>query len=164
MLSTELLKAMNDQIRKEIESAYLYLSMAAHFEAGNWPGFAQWMKVQNQEEWTHAMKFFEFIHTRGGRVTLLPIAQPPSEFKSHLAIFEQTLAHEKQVTASIHRLYEMAIEQKDYASQVFLQWFVNEQVEEEKNAAALVETLKAVGDKPSTLIYLDKRVGDRKQD
>ncbi len=162
MMNIDLINAMNDQIRKEIESAYLYLSMAAHFEAGNWPGFAQWMKVQNHEEWLHAMKFFEFIHSRGGRVVLLPISQPPSQFKSHLAIFEQTLEHEKQVTASIHHLYEMAIAAKDYPSQVFLQWFVNEQVEEEKSALALVETLRLIGDKPSTLIYLDKRVGERK--
>ena len=162
MLNPDLLKAMNDQIRKEMESAYLYLSMAAHFEAGNWPGFAQWMKVQNHEEWLHAMKFFDFIQSRGGRVALQAIAPPPSEFKSHLAIFEQTLEHERMVTASIHHLYELAIDRKDYPSQVFLQWFVNEQVEEEKNALAMVETLRLIGDKPSTLIYLDKRVGERK--
>jgi len=162
MLNTNLLNAMNDQIGKEIESSYLYLSMAAHFEAGNWPGFAQWMKTQNREEWGHAMKFFDFIITRGGRVVLPAIAQPQSAFESHLAIFEQTLEHEKQVTASIHHLYDLALEYKDYASQVFLQWFITEQVEEEKSAAALVETLKTIGDKPSTLIYLDKRVGDRK--
>jgi ferritin len=162
MLNTNLLNAMNEQIGKEIESAYLYLSMAAHFEAGNWPGFAQWMKVQNHEEWGHAMKFFDFIIARGGRVVLPAIPQPQSAFKSHLAIFEQTLEHEKQVTASIHHLYNLALENKDYASQVFLQWFITEQVEEEKSAAALVETLKTIGDKPSTLIYLDKRVGDRK--
>ena len=162
MLNTNLLNAMNDQIGKEIESSYLYLSMAAHFEAGNWPGFAQWMKTQNHEEWGHAMKFFDFIITRGGRVVLPAIAQPQSAFESHLAIFEQTLEHEKQVTASIHHLYDLALECKDYASQVFLQWFITEQVEEEKSAATLLETLKTIGDKPSTLIYLDKRVGDRK--
>ena len=161
MLNTNLLNAMNEQIGKEIESAYLYLSMAAHFEAGNWPGFAQWMKTQNHEEWGHAMKFFDFIIARGGRVVLPAIAQPQSAFKSHLAIFEQTLGHEKQVTASIHHLYDLALECKDYASQVFLQWFITEQVEEEKNAAEIVAQLELIEGRGTAIMMLDHRLGKR---
>jgi ferritin len=161
MINKSIQDAMNAQIGKEISSAYLYLSMAAHFEAANWPGFAHWMKVQNQEEMTHAMKFFDFILSRGGQVVLPGIPQPPSAFTTHLAILEQTLEHEKTVTASINSLYELALKEKDYPSQIFLQWFINEQVEEEKNATEIVEKLKIIGDRTGAFFYLDKHLGNR---
>jgi ferritin len=119
------------------------------------------MRVQAQEEVGHAMKFYGFIHDRGGRVLLQAIDQPPVEFQSPLAVFEQTLVHEQKVTGMIHNLYALAVQEKDYASQVFLQWFVDEQVEEEKNATQLVELLKMVGDKGHALVMVDRQLAKR---
>jgi ferritin len=152
---------MNEQIKNELYSAYLYLSMSAYCESANLPGFAHWMRVQAQEEVGHAMKFYGFIHDRGGRVLLQAIDQPPVEFQSPLAVFEQTLVHEQKVTGMIHNLYALAVQEKDYASQVFLQWFVDEQVEEEKNATQLVELLKMVGDKGHALVMVDRQLAKR---
>ncbi len=164
MLSKTLQDAMNEQIKNELYSAYLYLSMSAYCEAANLPGFAHWMRVQAQEEEAHAMKFYEFIYERGGRVVLQAIDQPPVEFQSPLAVFEQTLEHEQKVTAMIHDLYALAVEEKDYASQAFLQWFVTEQVEEEASATQILETLKMIGDKGHALIMLDRQLGRREAD
>ncbi len=161
MLSQTLQDAMNEQIKNEFYSAYLYLSMAAAAEAINLPGFAHWFKVQAREETEHGMKFFEFIHDRAGRVTLKAIDQPTSEFAGPTAMFEQTLEHEQKVTALIHNLYAMALKENDYASQIFLQWFVTEQVEEEKNASQILEILKMSGEKSSALLYLDHELGER---
>lgn len=161
MLSKRMQDAMNDQIKMELESAYAYLAMAAYCEAQNLPGFAQWMQVQFQEELGHAMKFFTFINDRGGRVILQAIAQPQVEFQSPTDVFEQTLGHEQKVTASINDLYKIATEEADYASQAFLQWFVTEQVEEEKNATGVLETLKLVGDEGQALVMLDRELGQR---
>jgi ferritin len=163
-LSNRLQEAMNEQIKNELYSAYLYLSMSAYCDAANLPGFAHWMQMQAQEEQAHAMKFYEFIYERGGRVVLQAIDQPPVEFQSPLAIFEQTLEHEQKVTAMIHDLYALAVEEKDYASQAFLQWFVTEQVEEEASATQIVETLKMIGDKGHALIMLDRQLGRRGAD
>jgi ferritin len=160
-MDPKMLAEMNVQIREELYSAYLYLSMAAHFESANLPGFATWMKKQAGEEQEHAMKFFEHIHDRGGKVTLHAIAQPPVDFKTPLSIFEQVLEHEKVVTGRIHLLYKLAVEGKDYASQTFLTWFVNEQVEEEKNATQIVESLKMMGDSANALFMLDSVLGKR---
>jgi ferritin len=162
MLGQKVQDAMNEQLKNELYSAYLYLSMAAYFESENLKGFAHWMRVQAQEEQTHAMKFFDFINERGGRVTLHAIDKPPVEFTSALDVFEQTLSHEEKVTSLIHDLYAQALEENDYASQVFLHWFVDEQVEEEANVTEILGQLKMVGDKPQGLLLLDRALGQRK--
>lgn len=161
MLSKAMQDAMNEQIKDELYSAYLYLSMSTYCEDVNLPGFAHWMRLQAQEEVGHAMKFYNFIYDRGGRVILQAIDQPPSGFQSPLGVFQQTLAHEQKVTGLIHALYALAVEEKDYASQTFLQWFVDEQVEEEKSATEIIETLKMIGDQGPALIMLDRELGKR---
>ncbi len=153
--------AMNEQIKNELYSAYIYLSMSAYFETINLPGFAHWMRMQAQEEEEHAMKFYHFINERGGRVVLQAIDQPPAEFESPLDVFERTLEHEQLVTGMIHRLYALAIQEQDYASQIFLQWFVTEQVEEEDNATKIIDTLKLVGYDQRALLMLDRELGAR---
>jgi ferritin len=164
MLSNTMLTAMNEQVKHELYSAYLYLSMAAHYEAANLGGFASWMRIQAAEEQEHAMKFFDQILDRGGKVALQAIEQPPVEFTTPLAIFEKVQAHEQQVTALIHKLYAQAVKEGDYASQVFLNWFVSEQVEEEKNASTILETLKLIGDKSNAIYQLDHQLGKRGAD
>jgi ferritin len=161
MFDKELQKAFNQQVNNEMSSAYLYLSMSVYCESVNLPGIAHWLRVQYQEEMEHGMKFIDFIRDRGGRVLLSAIPQPPIEFKSALDIFEQTLAHEQKVTFAINQLYELALQKKDYPSQVFLQWFITEQVEEEKDATQIVENLKVLADKPHSIIYMDKQLGKR---
>jgi ferritin len=161
MLDKELQDKLNRQINNEMSSAYFYLSMAAYCESVNLPGMAHWMRVQYQEEMEHGMKIFDFILDRSGRVLLEAIPQPPVEFKSALDVFELTLAHEQKVTSAIHSLYELALQKKDYSCQIFLQWFITEQVEEEKNASQIVETLKVISDRPHSLIYMDKQLGKR---
>lgn len=161
MFSTEVQDAMNEQIKNELYSAYLYLSMVAHFEAVNLPGFAHWMRMQSNEEVVHAMKFFDFINERGGRVELKAIEQPPVEWGSPLDIFESALNHEQKVTAMINNIYEIAVAQKDYASQNMLQWFIDEQVEEEKSAGDIVETLKMFGERDTVVLLMDRQLGER---
>jgi len=161
VLNKKVQDAINEQIKNELYSAYLYLSMAAYSEASNLPGLAHWMRLQSQEEVEHAMKFFDFINDRGGRVVLQAVDQPPTEFESPLAIFEQTLEHERKVTAMINQLYELALRENDYPSQVLLQWFIEEQVEEEKNAEQILQTLKMIGDKPQGLVMVDRELGRR---
>jgi ferritin len=164
MLSKTLQDAVNEQIKNELYSAYLYLSMSAWAEANSLPGFAHWMRGQAREETEHAMKFFDFIYDRGGRVTLQGLDQPPAEFKSPMSMFEQTLEHEKLVTGMINNLYKLAVQDNDYASQAFLQWYVTEQVEEEKNATQIIDMLKMGGDKGSALLILDRQLGKRGAD
>jgi len=161
MYSKRVMELMNEQIKHELYSAYLYLSMSAYFEGESLPGFAHWMRVQAAEEQEHAMKFYDFIYERGGRVLLQAIDQPPAEFESLREVFKQTLEHEKKVTGLIEAIYAAAVEDKDYASQTFLNWFIDEQVEEEKNATDLLETLRMVGDKGSALIMFDRELGRR---
>jgi ferritin len=161
MLSKVVQDTINDQIKNELYSAYLYLSMSAYFEATNLRGCAHWMRVQSQEEVSHAMKFFEFVFDRGGRVMLQAIDQPPVDFKSPLDIFQQSLQHEQKVTAMINHIYELAVKENDYATQTFVQWFITEQVEEEKNAGQIVDQLKAIGDQPAALFMLDGYLGKR---
>lgn len=156
--------AINEQIKNEMFSAYLYLSMAAHFEAENLPGFANWMKVQSKEEVEHAMKFFEYIYDRGGRVTLKAIDEPQTAFKAPLEVFKQVLEHERKITAMIHKLYELALKENDYPSQVMLQWFIKEQVEEEKNGETIIEQLKMVGDSSAALMMADRQFAARNKD
>lgn len=161
MPSKDLQDALNEHLNQELYAAYLYLAMAAHFEATNMPGFTAWMRSQAREEYGHAMKFWEYIYDRGGEVTLLAIDQPPSKYKSPLDAFEQALAHEQAVTEAINKLYGRVVDERDYASEVFLQWFVSEQVEEEKTAGQIVDTLKMVGDSPASLLLLDREMSAR---
>ncbi|MCX7983918.1 MAG: ferritin [Bacteroidetes bacterium] len=161
-MTTTLLTALNDQVNHEFYAAYLYLSMSAYFEANNLNGFAHWMKVQAQEEVGHALKIYNFILDRGDKVTLKSIAQPPTEFKSPLDSFQQALQHEKKVTGLINSLYELSLKEKDYPAQVMLQWFIDEQVEEEKNASEIIAKLEMIGDSKGMLLHLDHQLGKRK--
>ena len=162
MITKPLQDRLNEQINFELFSAYLYLSMSAHFEAQNLPGFANWMRVQYQEETGHAMKFYKYVLDRNGIVTLKAIAQPATKFKKPLDVFKQVLEHEQKVTSLINKLYELALKGKDYAAQSFLQWFINEQVEEEKNASNIITMLEMIGDSPVSLIVADRQLAARK--
>jgi ferritin len=162
MISKLLQDAINEQINAELFSAYLYLSMSAHFETQNLSGFANWTRVQYQEETGHAMKLYKYVFDRGGAVTLKAIAQPATKFKTPLDIFKEILKHEQKVTSLINKLYELAVKEKDYAAQIFLQWFINEQVEEEKNATDIINMLEMIGDSPVSLIMADRQLGARK--
>lgn len=162
MLKEKLLKALNDQLNREYYSAYIYLSMAAHAESVNLPGFASWMRLQYDEEIAHALKFFDFIHDRGGKVVLQAIDKPPSKFKSPLDLFEKTLEHERHVSQKIRDIYALAVKENDYESQVFLQWFITEQIEEEKTADDIIQTLKRAGDDGHALLMIDRELGQRK--
>jgi ferritin len=153
--------ALNEQINKEFFSSYLYLSMAAYFEDKNLTGFAHWMQLQADEEREHAMKFYKYILDSGGRVQLKAIDAPATEWKSNLEVAEQVAEHEAKVTASIHSLYELALNEKDYAAQVMLQWFITEQVEEEKNATELVAKLRLIEERGTAVLMLDHRLSKR---
>ena len=161
MLGKKLEDAINEQINKELYSAYLYLSMSAYCEAESLSGFAGWMRAQAQEETAHAMRFFDYVNARGGRVVLKEIEVPPPVWKSPLEMFEQVLEHERKVTGMINRIYELALSENDYATQMELQWFITEQVEEEESAGAVVGQLKRVGDQPMGLLMMDKQLGER---
>ena len=161
MIGKAMQDAINDQINKELYSSYLYLSMAAYFEDKNLPGFANWMHVQEGEEREHGMKFYKHLIERGGRVELKAIAAPATEWKTSLELFEEVAAHEAKVTASINALYELALKEKDYPAQVLLQWFINEQVEEEKNAAEIVAELKLIDARGTAVLMLDHTLGKR---
>ncbi len=161
MLSKAVEQAINDQIKNELYSAYLYLSMSAYLESANLPGMARWMRLQSDEEMSHAMKFFDYVYDRGGRVVLQAIDQPPAEFGSPLDIFEKALAHEKKVTGMINQIYDLAVKENDYPSQIELQWFITEQVEEEKSAGDIVELLKVIGDHGPSVIMVDTQLGAR---
>ena len=161
MLSKAMQDAINEQINKELYSSYLYLSMAAYFESTGLPGFATWMRGQSQEELEHALKFFDYVNERGGRVELDAIEKPTVAWESPLAVFEATYEHEQMVTALINNLYKVALEENDYASQVMLHWFIDEQVEEEASVSQIVDSLERVGDKGQGLIMLDRALGAR---
>lgn len=161
MLSKTIQDAINDQISKEFYSGYVYLSMSAYFQSINLPGCANWMRVQYQEEVSHALKLYDYVHEREGHVTLQAIQQPKSEFKSPLYVFEQALGHEREVTAMINKLYSLTQKENDYPTTIKLQWFITEQVEEEKNAGGIVEQLKMIGDNKIALLMLDRQLGAR---
>ena len=161
MLSETMQDAFNEQIKNEFYSAYLYLSMSAYFEAKNLPGFAKWLRVQFQEEQVHALKFYDYVIERNGRVHLLAISQPHFEWENNLDAFQKVLEHEQKVTGMINKLYELALDEKDYASQVELQWFINEQVEEEKNASDIIEQLLMIDAKGTAVLMLDHQLGKR---
>lgn len=161
MLPQNMEQALNKQLNAELYSAYLYLSMAAYFYSLNLNGFANWMTVQNQEETMHAMKFYNYINERGGRITLAQIDGPPTNWHSPLEVFEETLKHEEKVTGLINNLVDLAIAERDHAANAFLQWFVTEQVEEEASANEIIQNLKMAGNDPHALFMLDRELGAR---
>lgn len=161
MLSEKMEKALNHQLNAELYSSYLYLSMNAYFKSINLEGFANWMYSQAQEEATHAMKFYEFINQRGGRVRLAQIDAPKLEWSSPREVFEDTLKHEQKVTGLINELVETAMGEKDHATQIFLQWFVTEQVEEEENVGGVLEQLKLLGEAKGGLFMIDRELAKR---
>lgn len=162
VIGEKMVKALNQQMNREIYSAYLYLSMSAYFESMGLKGFANWMRVQWQEELEHAMKFFDYISSRGGRVELYAIEEPPKNWSSPLSVFEFALEHERKVTKLISDLVELAVAEKDHATFNMLQWFVKEQVEEEESFAEIVEKLKLAGDDGRILFLIDNELAKRK--
>ena len=161
MISKKMEDALNEQVNAELYSAYMYLSMESYFKAQNLNGFANWMRVQTQEEVTHAMKIYEFINERGGRVILKAIEGPQTEWDSALAVFMAAYEHEQKVTGLINNLVDLAIKEKDHATNSFLQWFVNEQVEEEASADGIVQQLKMMENAPGGMFMLDRELGQR---
>jgi ferritin len=162
MMSQRMQDAFNEQIKNEFYSSYIYLSMAAWLDHGNLPGMATWMRAQAQEEAVHAMKLFDHLLDRGAQPVLQPIPQPPVTFSGALEAFEQAHRHEQEVTRSINELYGLSLEERDFAGRVLLDWFISEQVEEEKTSGLVVEQLRMVGDDRLGLLLLDRELGQRK--
>ena len=161
MLSDRLQDAINRQINRELYAAHLYLSMSAYFETLSLNGFAHWMKMQFEEETSHALKLFDYVNDRDGRVTLHAIEQPPIEFESPHAVMRAALDHERHVTEMINDLYALAVDERDYPSHVLLEWFVAEQVEEEKVLTEIVDHMNLIGNDGTGLLIMDQRLGDR---
>ena len=161
MISKTLQDALNEQINKELYSSYLYLAMSAWCEGKNLCGFAKWLRVQESEEREHAMKLYDHQLDRGGHVELKAIAAPTTPWKSALDVFKTVQSHEQEVSASINSLYELALREKDYPAQVLLQWFITEQVEEEKNAAQIVQQLQLIEERGTAVLMLDHQLGKR---
>ncbi len=159
MLSPTLQAALNAQINTELTSAYAYLAMAAHLESANLQGSAKWMRRQAREEQAHAMKLFDFVNDCDGSVTLQAIAAPQGHFASTLDVWETALKQEQGVTASIHALLALAMEEKHYPTQVMLHWFVTEQVEEEKTTKSVLEQVRSVGSSSSAIYFVDRHLG-----
>ena len=157
-MSSKLQEALNDQIRNEMFAFYSYLAMTAWLEASDWPGMAAWMRNHSTEEQMHAMKIFDFVNDRNWVVTLQPIEQPTTEFDSVLELFEAALKHELHVTASINSIYRLAQEESDYPTQVLMEWFIQEQVEEEKLVEDAVTMVKRAGEDPFQLLYVDHQI------
>ena len=161
MISQSLADALNDQLKQELYSSYLYLSMSAFCDTQSLTGFAHWLRLQADEEREHAMKFFDFIQDRDSRAVLQAIPQPPRDFGSPVNLFEQVLAHEQEVTSLIEQLYRKAGADQDHATQIFLEWFISEQVEEEKTAKQILETLRLASDSNVGLLLVDRELGAR---
>ena len=161
MIKKKIQQALNKQLTAELFSSYLYLSMSAYFDSINLKGCANWMRVQVQEELVHAMKFYDFLLERGGKVNLSSIEGPPTEWASPLKVFEHAYQHEQKVTGLINDLVNLAISEKDHATNNFLQWFVSEQVEEEASADEVVQKLKLIGDARGGLFMLDRELAQR---
>ncbi len=161
-MSTAMVAGINDQVAKEFYAAYLYLSMAAYCDGKNLPGFAHWMRMQFQEELGHALRLFDFVLERGGQAELQAIDKPPVDFGSPLDVMKAALAHEQKVTASINRLYELADKEKDYPAQLMLQWFINEQVEEERSVGDIIAQLELAGDGGPALLMMDRQLAGRR--
>ncbi len=164
MLSENLQTMLNEQIKNELYSGYLYLAMSAYCETENLPGCAHWMRAQAKEEQEHAMRLFDFINDRGGQVVLHAIDQPAVKFGTPLELFQAVYEHEQKVTRLINDLYEAAVEENDYATQVMLHWFIDEQVEEEKTAGDIVALLERVGDHVNGLLMVDRGLAQRSGD
>jgi ferritin len=160
-LSNKLEKALNDQINLEFVSAFAYLGMAAYFEHTAFTGFGKWMQLQSNEELVHAHRFFKYVVDRGGKVMLEAIPQPKNNYKSPLEAFQVSLGHEQKVSAAICAIYELATAEKDYATLSFLKWFLDEQVEEEKNVSEILAKLELIGDNRNGLFYMDKQAAKR---
>lgn len=154
-------EALNKQIHAELMASHLYLAMSVYFEAEEFPGFAHWMVEQSAEERSHAFRLITYLHDRGERVKISALSEPPAKFKSVLDVFQKALANEEAVTKHIYKLYEQASAEKDFATQVELQWFVQEQVEEEKEVNCIISRLKMVGESPPALLMLDQELGKR---
>ncbi len=161
MLSQTVEQALNKQLNVEFGSSYLYLSMAAWCESQNLSGMAQWMQAQAQEEWGHGMKIYDFIHERDGKVVLEALTAPPTEWDSPLALFQAAYKHECHVSQLINELVDLALQEKDYATYAFLQWFVSEQVEEESTVRGIVDRLKMAGEQTGVLLMIDSQLGQR---
>ncbi|HHY01033.1 MAG TPA: ferritin [Methanothermobacter sp.] len=161
MLDEKMRESLNFQLNRELYSGYLYLAMAAYFEDQDLPGFGNWMRIQGQEELSHAMKFYDYLVQKGSRVQLAEIETPQKEWDSPLAVFEQVYEHEKMVTGLINDLVDLAIELKDHATNNFLQWFVAEQVEEEESSSGVLHKVKMVGESNRGLYMLDQELGQR---
>ncbi|WP_298402009.1 ferritin [uncultured Chloroflexus sp.] len=164
MLSEKIQQALNRQITYEYAASYTYLAMAAYFESRSLPGFAHWFRVQSEEERAHALRFFDYVNDRGGRVYLGAIDEPQNEFASPLDAFEQALVHEQRVTAAIHAIYTLAAQENDYATMSMLKWFIDEQVEEEKSADEIIQHLKLISNDGVGLFMLDRKLGERTGD
>lgn len=161
MLNKKIEDALNEQIKKETYSAYLYQSLSAHATFIGLNGSANWFQIQVQEEISHAQKIYNYINERGGKVKLKAIEQPPFEFENITIMFEETLKHEEFITKSINELMDLAIAEKDHASQIFLQWFITEQIEEEDNVNEILNSLKLIGDSGNGLRMFDKELATR---
>lgn len=161
MINQKIQDALNTQINLEQMSAQLYLAMSAHCEGKAFRGFAHWLRVQSQEETAHAMKLVAFLLDRGGRLELKAVAAPPTDFGSVTQVFEKILAHEQAITGRINALFELSRAEKDYASEITLQWYVTEQVEEESNVGQIVDQLRAVGEQGGGIWYMDSKMGKR---
>lgn len=161
MLKEKVQQALNKQLNEELFSSYIYLSMAAYFEANHYSGFANWMRKQADEEHEHSLKFFDYINHAGGRVKLMALGEPQFEWKSPLEVFENALEHEIKITNYVNDLVNLAIAEKDHATNQFLQWFVSEQVEEVATADSIVNKLKMIGNSSGALYMLDRELGKR---
>lgn len=161
MLTKNVEAAMNDQLQKELQSAYVYLGMSAYCETQSLPGMAAWLRQQFEEEQVHAMKFYTFIIDRGSKVVLQKLDAPPTDYSSALNVFETALEHEKKVTVAINDLYDLVAKEKDFASQAWLDWFATEQVEEEKTVGQIVDDLRRTGNEGNGVFLLDRELGQR---
>jgi ferritin len=161
MISKTMEQTLNKQVNREFYSAYLYLAMSSYFESVNMKGFAHWMRIQAKEEQIHALKIYDYIIARGGKVSLLDIEAPKAKWSSAGKVFEEVYGHEQKVTAMINGLVDLAIKEKDHASFEMLQWFVKEQVEEEEHASAILAQVMCMGDEPGHLFWLDHHLGKR---
>lgn len=161
MIGPKMDEALNRHAQAELYSAHLYLAMSAWCDAHMWKGFARWLRVQHAEELDHATKSIDFLVARGGAPRFGAIEAPPASFASVNEVFEKVLGHERAVTALVHEIHAAAVQEKDTAARVFLEWFVSEQVEEEARADEIVQKLRMVGDRPGSALYLDKEYGKR---
>lgn len=161
MISTSIANALNEQIKWEMYSANLYLAMSAYLQDTGLTGFSHWMRIQYQEETAHALKFYDFLLSRGGHVTMLPIDAPPASWSNILEVFEATLAHEQEVTRRINDLVALAKEERDFATDIFLQWFVTEQVEEEESVKDIISKLRLIKGEGQGMLLLDKDLSVR---